>query len=238
MPLAKIREWITASKDRKNYCTLAREPFYQIAGKYIASVPALKIVDIGAGDGSFVSHITKSNEDSEVYLLDANPETVDKLAAEFGNVVLYKAPDTLPFDDSSIDLVHCSHLVEHLTHGELYRFLGEINRVLKPGGLIIISAPLLWDNFYNDMSHIKPYSPAVFINYLTSKERVYTNENISTGYTVVEVVYRYHRGRLDEGWGSEVIAFDIIIRLYRSILYKLGFRKYYKNGFTIVLKKG
>ena len=33
-------------------------------------------------------------------------------------------------------------------------------------GVLVISATILWDGFFRDMSHIKPHYPSVFINYL------------------------------------------------------------------------
>ena len=43
------------------------------------------------------------------------------------------------FDTASIDVVHCSHLIEHLAEPEV--FVEEVARILKPGGIFIIVTP-------------------------------------------------------------------------------------------------
>jgi SAM-dependent methyltransferase len=43
------------------------------------------------------------------------------------------------FPDASFDLVHASHLIEHLN--DPAAFLGEVARVLAPGGLLVITTP-------------------------------------------------------------------------------------------------
>ena len=38
-----------------------------------------------------------------------------------------------PVDDNSVDEVHCSHFLEHLTGAERIQFFTELNRVMKTG---------------------------------------------------------------------------------------------------------
>lgn len=47
----------------------------------------------------------------------------------------------LPFRDSSLGEVRCDQFVEHLTLRELARFLGEVRRVLSPGGTFLAGFP-------------------------------------------------------------------------------------------------
>ena len=46
---------------------------------------------------------------------------------------------TLPFRDSSVDMVHASHLVEHVD--DLMRFVGEVWRICRPGALVYFRFP-------------------------------------------------------------------------------------------------
>lgn len=49
----------------------------------------------------------------------------------------------LPFPDASFDGVLCSEVFEHVfTPAE---FLGEIHRVLRPGGALLLTVPFAWD---------------------------------------------------------------------------------------------
>jgi SAM-dependent methyltransferase len=46
-----------------------------------------------------------------------------------------------PWKDSSVDEVHCSHFLEHLTGEERIPFMAELWRVLKPGAKAVIVVP-------------------------------------------------------------------------------------------------
>ena len=52
------------------YSSQKRDPFYEIAKKYIK--PDSIILDIGAGNGSFAKFISRN----DVFMIDGNPETV------------------------------------------------------------------------------------------------------------------------------------------------------------------
>lgn len=51
-----------------------------------------------------------------------------------------------PFEDNSVDELHCSHFVEHIPHGSggkdlFFAFFDECWRILKPGGTMTVIAP-------------------------------------------------------------------------------------------------
>lgn len=47
--------------------------------------------------------------------------------------------ERLPFDDASLDLVICNHVLEHVTHPD--KALSEISRCLRAGGMVIAQTP-------------------------------------------------------------------------------------------------
>ncbi len=57
------------------------------------------------------------------------------------NIMVYNLSKGIPFEDNSVDVVYHSHLIEHLDKDVAKKFLIEIKRVLKPGGIIRISTP-------------------------------------------------------------------------------------------------
>jgi ubiquinone/menaquinone biosynthesis C-methylase UbiE len=60
-----------------------------------------------------------------------------------GNFYLQQVnADKLPFADASIDKIICSEVLEHIENYSIV--LEEINRVLKPNGLLAISVPRYW----------------------------------------------------------------------------------------------
>jgi SAM-dependent methyltransferase len=146
---------------------------------------------------------------------------------------------TLPYEDSFFDMIHASHVVEHLMPETLYEFLKECDRCLKVGGFLVISAPLLSDIFYDDLSHIKPYQPAVFKKYLARKNAPnYTRPPISQKYEVREEVYRFIEVPFDEyRFFIKSRLINALYHRWQRFCYKIGFRRYVKNGFTLILQK-
>ena len=69
--------------------------------------------------------------------------------------------DAIPFNDNSVDVIHCYHVLEHL-HEPVF-FLKECQRVLVTGGLVNICVPhhrsdLAWQ----DMTHVRGFTTESF----------------------------------------------------------------------------
>lgn len=94
----------------------------------------MSVCDIGCGDGSFLFTISP-------YI--ARGYGFDKKAAErsFDNVVIKKShiEGTVPLGDGSMDCVTMMAVLEHLEEPE--NVLRECNRILKPGGRILLTTP-------------------------------------------------------------------------------------------------
>lgn len=62
-----------------------------------------------------------------------------------------------PWADESVDEVHCSHMIEHLTAEQRIFFVNELYRVLKPKGTATLIAPH-WASTraYGDLTHQWP----------------------------------------------------------------------------------
>src|SRR5579859_77935 len=57
------------------------------------------------------------------------------------NILVHDLARGLPFDDSSVDAVYHSHLLEHIDHHLAESFLFEVKRVLKTNGIQRIVVP-------------------------------------------------------------------------------------------------
>ncbi len=51
--------------------------------------------------------------------------------------------NSFPFEEPDFDGIVCNQVLEHVFAPD--RFLGEIHRVLKPGGLLLLTVPFVWD---------------------------------------------------------------------------------------------
>lgn len=99
--------------------------------------PALtgRVLDVGCGQKPYRALVPASD-----YVgVDIESEVTRRLGA----ADVYYDGRKLPFDDSAFDGVLCSQVLEHVfTPGD---FLGEIRRVLRPGGVLVLATPFAWD---------------------------------------------------------------------------------------------
>jgi len=110
---------------------LLREQVRKFAGELRGSV-----LDVGGGDGKRYRHLLQHAESYRS--LDTN--------AKLSPDVVGSAED-IPLDDASVDSILCTQLLEHLPHPR--RALSEMLRALKPGGLILLSAPQ-WNELHEE----------------------------------------------------------------------------------------
>lgn len=82
---------------------------------------------------------------------------VDSIAFDGVDTVLDVSKGKWPWDDSSVEEVHSSHFVEHLTQEERCHFFNELWRVMKPEAKATIITPH-WSNAraYGDPTHKWP----------------------------------------------------------------------------------
>jgi SAM-dependent methyltransferase len=121
--------------------------------KQAAPVPALKL-DLGCGKNKREGFLGVDSRDFP---------GVDQ-------VVDLRGP--WPWKDSSVDEVHCSHFVEHLTAAERIHFVNELHRVLKPGAPAQIIVPH-WNSHraYGDLTHQWPPVSEMWFFYLNKAWR-------------------------------------------------------------------
>lgn len=63
----------------------------------------------------------------------------------------------IPFEDDSIDIIFCNHVLEHVDDD--MKALSEMKRVLKPGGWAILQVPFFYplpETTYEDKSIVDP----------------------------------------------------------------------------------
>ena len=110
---------------------------------------SLRVLDAGCGTGSYSAALRRYA--GAIDGVDLNPSMLDvaraKLDATPGClVVLHEASiDTLPFEDACFDAVMVNQVLHHLPDSSpdgwpmLRRVLGEVARVLRPGGAAVVN---------------------------------------------------------------------------------------------------
>ena len=133
-----------------------------------------KYLDIGAGRGALIAKV-KAKLDVESSACDYT----DKLMQLSGQKVdiANLNHENLPYPDATFDVVSATEVIEHLEN--FRQVVREIHRVLKPGGVCILSTPnilnlnsrlrFLWFGFWNlfgplPVKHSALYSTGGHIN--------------------------------------------------------------------------
>lgn len=108
---------------------------------------------------------------------------VDVRKFEGVDVVLDAGKKKWPWKANSVDEVHCSHMIEHLTPPERIHFVNELFRVLKPEGFCTLIAPY-WaaSRAYGDLTHQWPPISDFWFYYLDKDWRA-VNAPHNDGYT-------------------------------------------------------
>jgi SAM-dependent methyltransferase len=119
--------------------------------------PGQTIIDVGSGRGDYLKEFKVLG--LKAIGLDHGRSEIENLDLDIRKVDFEK--DKFPLPDSSVDIIFCKSVVEHLQSPE--NLMREARRVLKSGGIFIIMTPD-WQSqmhiFYYNYTHVQPYVAA------------------------------------------------------------------------------
>lgn len=161
-----------------------------------------KILDLGFGDGRNLSLLR--DLEFEIYGVETSTEIVD-MAREYidsANIIAQLSVgrnSDIPFTSELFDFVLACHSCYYIDNGETFDDnLGEISRVIKPGGVLVASVPMVGNyilkhckqlgNGYSKITN-DPYQlrNGCILKYFASKEEIESSlstyfENFSFGF--------------------------------------------------------
>ncbi|MEX3916242.1 methyltransferase domain-containing protein [Paraburkholderia sp. BR10872] len=137
-----------------------------LAGLY----PGEKSFDVGCGRGEWLELMTEfgfaaNGADLDAEMLEACWQR--NLSAFQGDAIGHLAT----LESNSHALISAFHVVEHVSFEQLCKLVSEAQRVLKPGGLLVLETPnpenltVATYNFFVDPSHQKPI-PALLLSFV------------------------------------------------------------------------
>jgi len=139
-PCPSALSWIVHNPIRRRYM----RPVL----KRIGIRPGERVLELGPGPGAFtVDAAQQVGKEGKLLVVDIQPKMIDQVQkrvreAGLNNVETHVASaHNLPFEDASIDRVFLITVLPEIP--DPYRALDEINRVLKPGGVISVTEEFL-----------------------------------------------------------------------------------------------
>lgn len=102
----------------------------------------LRLLDFGCGAGRYMMGFADYIPVENLYGVDTDPDALAQ-ATEAGLQCrqLDGNRPVLDFEDNFFDVVFSSNVIEHIPRPLYLRYLAEIHRVLKPGGVFALGAP-------------------------------------------------------------------------------------------------
>ena len=129
---------------KKRFLRKLYEEWYSILSRYKPAFPEGKIVEIGSG-GGFLKEVEPAVICSDVLELPGNDLTFSALE--------------MPFEDEELSVLFMIDTFHHIP--DAGKFLKEAERVLAPGGAVIMIEPAnsLWGRFIYKNFHHEPFEP-------------------------------------------------------------------------------
>jgi SAM-dependent methyltransferase len=111
---------------------------------HVRPLAGQRILDYGAGPGYLVESLLRCR--AAVSAVDYAPGCVVDLNQRFKRDRFWCGArlfdgNRLPWDDNHFDIVCCLETIEHLLPEHLNLVLGELRRVVRPGGVVLLTTP-------------------------------------------------------------------------------------------------
>ena len=119
----------------------------------------MKILDAGAGESQYkkyCTHLDYVSQDFAEYDGTGDSKGIQKESRDYSNLDIVSDITSIPVSDNTFDVIMCIEVFEHLPNP--IDALVELNRVLKPGGKLILTAP------FASLTHYSPYHYATGFN--------------------------------------------------------------------------
>ncbi len=131
---------------KKNYTSAHKQTVHDYDISYQIIISHLKkfntnakILDAGCGNGRYANKIYNQTFYKRISAIDLFDNSFDNISFQKASV------ESLPFNDNTFDLVYSISVVYY--SDDVTKAINELKRVLKPGGILIITAFNKWSIF-------------------------------------------------------------------------------------------
>lgn len=105
--------------------------------KNILDINPKIITEIGSGNGYLTNHLSKLFPSSTIYAIDASDKMKENILQSPNIQVLKNKAEQTGIENNSVDLITSLATFHHIINKK--QVLKEVNRILKPGGTLVIS---------------------------------------------------------------------------------------------------
>jgi SAM-dependent methyltransferase len=204
---------------------------FMMSGVFVKSLASLdklykhkrgKLFDIGCGHGFFLEMAKKEGWD--VYGLDLCQQATEYAKLRGFNVVNVSLFEK-NYKDNEFDVITMFYVLEHLPNP--VKYLQEIYRILKPGGLLLLRVPhttpvvrilkvlRIPNKLYDTPSHISDFSPA-------TTKTILRNQGFINIHTFI--------GGTTYPWPFYKMCISIFFGYLADFLYFISFKRYLLPG--------
>jgi SAM-dependent methyltransferase len=166
-----------------------------------------RVLDVGAGYCNFINHVV-AKERTAVDVFSKFPE----YAAPGIATHVASCTDLDFLETDSVDVTFASNLCEHLTRADMIRFLSEMRRVLKRGGLLILMQPnfkYCSRTYFDDYTHIQIFTDASLYDFLEAY-----------GFTVRRSYPKFMPVNMKSTLRLSLPGLPLLVRLYLAMPFK------------------
>ena len=111
---------------------------YPVLLEKLSHIPFQSALDLGCGTGEMLKMILQADHHKKLYGIDLSEKMLAVARTKLPDQVklLLGDSESLPFPDSSFDVVYCNDSFHHYPAPQ--NVLREVHRVLKPGGTFLL----------------------------------------------------------------------------------------------------
>jgi 2-polyprenyl-3-methyl-5-hydroxy-6-metoxy-1,4-benzoquinol methylase len=110
--------------------------------------PFEDLCDLGCDNGEWTMELGRHCSAKHVFGVEMVAESARLAQANGVHTAIANLDEAFPFEDASFDIVHANQIIEHVK--DVDHFIEESIRVLRPGGLVVISTEngSSWHNIF------------------------------------------------------------------------------------------
>ena len=176
---------------------------YYVAQDYVQG----HVLEIGCGEGRGLDMLAPKS--THYVAVDKIAQVIERLQAQYPTVAFHQMhiPPLQGLPDNTFDVVVSFQVIEHIKNDLGY--LQEIYRVLKPGGLALITTPNIVKSLSRNPWHVREYTA----QQLTSLAQQVFDKVEMKGITGNEKVWQYYE--MNKKSVQRIMRFDVLNLQYR-----------------------